>query len=178
MGALSCTLRGLAMRPGKGRQHLSTAHQQVVLIGACLHCMQATAVLFHWVCSCCAALLLAVGWQLARKECLLTRLEVKRLKASYNTNQASTLFVSHYRVKNKLSMHTKHGLTMTLCECLKDWERRRKQTPVSHSVCNKLYVLSQTMSYPKDNVSHTGEGKGVFCHMVKTNYEGHLCVLW
>ena len=101
MRDLPCMLRGLAVMPGKGWRHLSTAHQPVVLIGASLHCTQATASLFHSV--------PVVGWQLAGKECLLTWLEVKRLNASYDTNQASTLFVSYYKVKNKLSIHTKHA---------------------------------------------------------------------
>ena len=74
------------------------------------------------------------------------------------------------------------GLTMIMCKCLKDWERRRKQTSVSRSAGNKLsffqQVLSQASSYPQDNVCHAGEGEGVYCYMVKTNNHTSLSVLW
>ena len=39
-------LDGIAARPVKGRRHLVTGHQLVVFNGTCLHCTQATAMLF------------------------------------------------------------------------------------------------------------------------------------
>ena len=65
MAALPFMLRGITARPGKGRRY--TAHQPVILIGACLHCTQATAALFHLVRSRCAPTLpgravLLPGW--------------------------------------------------------------------------------------------------------------------
>ena len=51
----------------------------------------------------------AAGRQLTGKKRLLTGLEFKRLNESYNMNQTSTLYLLDYKVKNKLSMHTKHA---------------------------------------------------------------------
>ena len=110
--ALPCIFRRLTARAGKGWQHLFTAHQPVVLIGMCLHYTQAITTLFHSVRSRYTPPLPVVGWQLAGKERLLTWLEVKRGNANYNTNQASTLFVLNYKVKNKLSKHTKQAARM------------------------------------------------------------------
>ena len=74
------------------------------------------------------------------------------------------------------------SLAMIKSECIKEWERRRLQTTLSHSVANKLSVFQpikiQATSYFKDNVFHAGEGEGVYCHMVQTNCVTHVCVLW
>ena len=78
-------------------------------IGACLHCKQTTTTLFHPVYSRYAPYCQPwVGSSLEKKN-LLTRLEVKRLSTNSITIQTHTLSLLDYKVRNKFSMHTKHG---------------------------------------------------------------------
>ena len=68
------------------------------------------------------------------------------------------------------------GLTMMMCECLKDREKKKADASHSHGGQQVVGFSTGTKS-SKDSVCHSGEGEAVYCHIVKTNHATHLCVL-
>ena len=63
--------------------------------------------------------------------------------------------------------------------CVSKRLREKKKADTGQSLSWQQVVgIKSSKCLSKDNVFRAGEGEGVYCHMMKTNHEDHLSVLW